>query len=179
LRPAITSLTNTIATNQGEADARSQVVQVPIDEIQAVGLKITPTFNLDDVQSVTLKSFRKVVGYDTFDSILKKDRSEKKDPSDYYNITVSMMVRRKPEKVKTFNPEEFEKSRSSKEELGNYCGNIIYQTVAAVPYYGNVAEMAGRITGMMIDKDSEFLQQCLSDHMFLSAQVFEAFKLLS
>jgi hypothetical protein len=62
-------------------------------------LKIAPTYKLDQVESVTLKSFRKVVGYDTFNSILKADRDEKKDPSDYYNITVSMMVKRVPEDV--------------------------------------------------------------------------------
>jgi hypothetical protein len=49
---------------------------VPIDEVQAVGLKVSPLYALDDVQSVTLKSFRKVVGYDTFDSILRKQRNE-------------------------------------------------------------------------------------------------------
>ena len=43
-----------------------------------------------------MKSFRKVVGYDTFDSILKGDRSKKKDVSDHYNVTVSMMIQRKP-----------------------------------------------------------------------------------
>ena len=51
---------------------------------------------LDEVNSVTLKSFRKIVGYDTFESIRKNDRAESKDISDYYNVTVSMMVRRKP-----------------------------------------------------------------------------------
>jgi|TARA_B100000780_G_C21050201_1_gene421726 hypothetical protein len=51
---------------------------------------------LDDIQSVTLKAFRKVIGYDTFDSILKKERNEKKDPADYYNVTVSMMIKRNP-----------------------------------------------------------------------------------
>lgn len=45
---------------------------------------------------MTLKSFRKIVGYDTFNSILKKDRSEAKDQSDYYNITVSLMMKRDP-----------------------------------------------------------------------------------
>jgi hypothetical protein len=61
---------------QQSSDARSQQVQVPIDEVQAVGLKVSPLYALDDVQSVTLKSFRKVVGYDTFDSILRKQRNE-------------------------------------------------------------------------------------------------------
>lgn len=46
---------------------------------------------------MTLKSFRKIVGYDTFDAIRKADRDEKKDPADYYNITVSMMVKRTPD----------------------------------------------------------------------------------
>jgi hypothetical protein len=45
---------------------------------------------------VTLKSFRKIVGFDTFNSILRKERNEKKDLSDYYNVTVSMMVQRTP-----------------------------------------------------------------------------------
>jgi len=57
---------------------------------------------LDDIQSVTLKSFRKVIGYDTFESILKKERSEKKDPADYYNVTVSMMIKRNPATKATF-----------------------------------------------------------------------------
>ena len=70
---------------------------MPIDEVKAITLKVSPTYNLDHVESVTLKSFRKVVGYDTFNSILKKDRDEKKDIADYYNVTVSMMVKRVPE----------------------------------------------------------------------------------
>jgi len=85
-----------IGTRGGDADARSQTAQVPIDEVQALGIKVSPTFGLDDIQSVTLKSFRKVIGYDTFDSILKKERNEKKDPADYYNVTVSMMIKRNP-----------------------------------------------------------------------------------
>ena len=59
---------------------------------------IAPTSNAHDVvESVTLKSFRKVVGYDTFNSILKKNRDELKDPADHYNVTVSIMVRREPQ----------------------------------------------------------------------------------
>ena len=83
--------TNTFTDNK---DARSQITQVPIDEKEALGIQVSPTYKLDDIQSVTLKSFRKVVGYDTFNSILKGDRDEKKDPADYYNVTVSMMVKR-------------------------------------------------------------------------------------
>jgi hypothetical protein len=77
-------------------DKHSQKVDVPIDEKRALTLKVSPTFYLDEVNSVTLKSFRKIVGYDTFESIRKKSRSESKDISDYYNITISMMIRRKP-----------------------------------------------------------------------------------
>ena len=74
----------------------SQTVAVPIDEKRALTVKVSPTYVLDEVNSVTLKSFRKIVGYDTFESIRKKNRNETKDVSDYYNVTVSMMVRRKP-----------------------------------------------------------------------------------
>merc|ERR1712167_294588 len=77
-------------------ESHSQIVNVPIDEKRALTLKVSPTYTLDEVNSVTLKSFRKIVGYDTFDSIRRKDRNETKDPSDYYNITVSLMARRRP-----------------------------------------------------------------------------------
>ena len=99
LAPASKNLLNTKATNANPLEAQSQTVDVPIDEVRAVTLKVSPTYVNDHVESVTLKSFRKVVGYDTFNSILKKDRDEKKDISDYYNVTVSMMVRRKPAEV--------------------------------------------------------------------------------
>ena len=49
-----------------------------------------------------MKAFRKVIGYDTFNSILKKDRAEQKDPADYYNVTVSMMIKRNPKTIATF-----------------------------------------------------------------------------
>jgi hypothetical protein len=74
----------------------SQLVHVPIDEKRDLTLKVSPTYSLDIVNSVTLKSFRKIVGYDTFESIRKKNRNESKDISDYYNVTVSMMIQRKP-----------------------------------------------------------------------------------
>ena len=83
--------------NDGAAlEAHSQLVAVPIDEKLALTVKVSPTYALDEIQSVTLKAFRKIVGYDTFDSIRRKERSEQKDTSDYYNVTVSMMVKRKP-----------------------------------------------------------------------------------
>ena len=93
--PASSSLVKTHAKNDFEA--YSMPVDIPIDEVKAITLKVSPTYHLDRVESVTLKSFRKVVGYDTFNSILKKDRDEKKDPSDHYNVTVSMMIQRIPE----------------------------------------------------------------------------------
>ena len=85
-----------------DIEARSQMTQVPIDEVQAIGIKVAPTYQMDDIQSVTLKAFRKVIGYDTFESILKKERNEKKDPADYYNVTVSMMIKRNPQNAATF-----------------------------------------------------------------------------
>ena len=91
-----------VRTKAGDLDSRSQIAQVPIDEVQAIGVKVSPTYGLDDIQSVTLKSFRKVIGYDTFESILKKERNEKKDPADYYNVTVSMMIKRNPQNAATF-----------------------------------------------------------------------------
>jgi hypothetical protein len=94
--PAAKHLINTKAQSQDQFDKFAQNVDVPIDEVKAITMKVSPTFTRDRIESVTLKSFRKVVGYDTFDSILKGDRSEKKDISDHYNITVSMMVRREP-----------------------------------------------------------------------------------
>merc|ERR1719329_103939 len=61
-------------------DTHSQTVSVPIDEKRALTLKVSPTYTLDEVNSVTLKSFRKIVGYDTFESIRKKNRNEAKTP---------------------------------------------------------------------------------------------------
>lgn len=61
-----------------------------------MGLQVNPTFNRDIIQSVTLQAFRKIIGFDTFNSILKKDRDETKDPADYYNVTVNMLVKREP-----------------------------------------------------------------------------------
>lgn len=80
------------------SNSRSQIVKVPIDDPSSIGIQASPTFGRDDIQSVTLTSFRKVVGYDTFNSILKQDRDESKDPADYYNVTVSMMIKRNPVK---------------------------------------------------------------------------------
>merc|ERR1719272_2059494 len=89
-------LSMAISTLNTNVDARSQNVHVPIDEKRDLTLKISPTYQLDIVNSVTLKSFRKIVGYDTFESIRRKNRSESKDISDYYNVTISMMIQRKP-----------------------------------------------------------------------------------
>ena len=82
--------------SMGINEATTQTFSVPIDEKRALTLKVSPTYELDEINSVTLKSFRKIVGYDTFESIRRKNRNEAKDTSDYYNVTVSMMVRRKP-----------------------------------------------------------------------------------
>merc|ERR1719392_303367 len=92
----IASETQALSNTNMDASARSQTFSVPIDEKKALSLTVSPNYNLDTVNSVTLKAFRKIVGYDTFESIRKKDRSEVKDSSDYYNVTVSMMIQRKP-----------------------------------------------------------------------------------
>ena len=76
--------------------SHAQTVTVPIDEKRALTVKVAPTYVLDEINSVTLKSFRKIVGYDTFESIRRKNRNESKDTSDFYNVTVSMIVRRRP-----------------------------------------------------------------------------------
>ena len=89
-------LTNALGALNRDLEANSQLVHVPIDEKRDLTLKVSPTYALDIVNSVTLKSFRKIVGYDTFESIRKKNRNESKDISDYYNVTVSMMIQRKP-----------------------------------------------------------------------------------
>ena len=96
LANAMESLTDAKFTDAEILASHSQLVSVPIDEKRALALKVAPTYTLDSVNSVTLKSFRKIVGYDTFESIRKKNRSEAKDTSDYYNVTVSMMIQRKP-----------------------------------------------------------------------------------
>ena len=91
---ALTSKDN--AADAKVIESHSQTVTVPIDEKRALTVKVLPTYILDEINSVTLKSFRKIVGYDTFNSIRKKNRNESKDTSDYYNVTVSMIVKRRP-----------------------------------------------------------------------------------
>ena len=78
-------------------DAQSSAVSVPIDEKKEMTLKVQPTLAQDTVNSVTLKAFRKMVGYDTFESIRKGERGEAKDSKDYYNVTVSMVISRAPQ----------------------------------------------------------------------------------
>lgn len=39
-----------------------------------------------------------MIGYDTFNTILKNDLNEKGEKGDYYNLTVNMLVRRMPTK---------------------------------------------------------------------------------
>lgn len=93
--PLQDSFVNAKAENAQKLAILASQVTVPIDDANPVGLTVSPTFGRDVVESVTLKSFRKVVGYDTFNSIRRKDRDELKDPTDHYNITVSIMVQRK------------------------------------------------------------------------------------
>ena len=56
-------------TSNNEEFAHTKEVSVPIDEIDAMTLKFAPKYILDTIESVQLKSMRKLVGYDTFESI--------------------------------------------------------------------------------------------------------------
>ena len=96
LENALRTLSKAEPTDDEIMASHAQTVTVPIDEKRALTVRVSPTYVLDEVNSVTLKSFRKIVGYDTFESIRRKNRNESKDISDYYNVTVSMMVKRKP-----------------------------------------------------------------------------------
>jgi len=111
-RPKTSNLMNSKASEQDKLDAKSQFLTVPIDELNAIGLTVSPTYGLDTVNSVTLKSFRKIIGYDTFDSILKKNRNESKDLNDYYNVTVSMMIQRTPESKIDYNDIKMEDGKT-------------------------------------------------------------------
>ena len=88
----------------GERDAEGKpqkkdvkLLDVPIDEKKTLQLKVSATYARDRVESVTLKAFRKIVGYDTFNSIRKKNLKETKDAADYYNVTLCTLVKRLPE----------------------------------------------------------------------------------
>ena len=121
-------------------------------------MKVSPLYDLDDIQSVTLKAFRKVVGYDTFNSILKKDRDEKKDPNDYYNVTVSMMVRRKPKQVATYTPDVFEGGKRLGDVLDKGFpyddADIDASEYAYRPKPVSVAQIIGQMNGENITKQS-------------------------
>jgi len=134
------------------------MVQVPIDEVQAIGLKVSPTYLLDDVQSVTLKSFRKVVGYDTFDSILKKDRNEKKDPADYYNVTVSMMIKRNPKEEKVWEKPSFGEGKTLKDVIDKGFpyddADINSSERAHFDHAPSVKQIVGKLNGENITKQS-------------------------
>lgn len=47
--PRVASLANIIATNQNDVDKKSFTAQVPIDEIDAIGVKVSPTHSRDSV----------------------------------------------------------------------------------------------------------------------------------
>ena len=137
------------------------MVKVPIDEVKDIGVKLEPTRDQDTVQSVTLKSFRKVIGYDTFNAILKKDRDETKDPADYYNVTVSMMIKRNP------HPDSVKKNGVWKSDNGKTLSQVIDK---GFPYddgdndvldriknhakKSSVGEFVGKLNGMNVSKDN-------------------------
>jgi len=116
-KPAAPAHANLVAAKADPFDAFGQTTDVPIDEVKAITLKVNPTYSQDVVESVTLKSFRKVVGYDTFNSILKGARDEKKDISDHYNVTLTVMVKRIPETTATHVNDAFAGGKSLKDVL--------------------------------------------------------------
>jgi hypothetical protein len=83
-------------TVQDVAGPNEFIVHAPIDEINPLTIKMSPTFERDTVLSARVGAFRKIVGYDTFDSILKQNRDEIVDPNDYYNVSINMMIKRVP-----------------------------------------------------------------------------------
>ena len=116
-KPAAPAHANLVAAKADPFYAFGQTTDVPIDEVKAITLKVNPTYSQDVVESVTLKSFRKVVGYDTFNSILKGARDEKKDISDHYNVTLTVMVKRIPETTATHVNDAFAGGKSLKDVL--------------------------------------------------------------
>jgi hypothetical protein len=154
-------LLSTKETDQAKLDKGSQLVDVPIDEQRAITLKLSPTWKLDSLNSVTLKSFRKIVGYDTFNSILKADRDEKKDTADYYNVTVSMMVKRVPdEKAAAPARDPYDGSRSLAASLDKgfpYDDGDITGANAAPSSRQNLAQdrtVVGKLNGENVSKQA-------------------------
>ena len=135
-----------------------QLVKVPIDEKEAIGLTVTPTYNLDDVMSVTLKAFRKVIGYDTFDSIRKGNRSETKDPNDYYNVTVSMLIKRRPEEApKVYEGDIFAGGKTLSKILDKgfpYDDGDVDLTARPAKAEKTVAQIVGKLNGENITKQN-------------------------
>ena len=78
---------NNVLAKQDVVGPNEFLVHAPIDEINPIAVKLEPTFERDTVMSARVGAFRKIVGYDTFDSILKQERDEIKDPNDYYNVS--------------------------------------------------------------------------------------------
>jgi hypothetical protein len=141
------------------------LVKVPIDEKEAIGLTVSPTWHLDEVQSVTLKAFRKIVGYDTFDSIRKGVRDEKKDTNDYYNVTVSMMIKRKPaEPAQVYEGDIFAGGKTLKDLLDKGFpyddGDIDLTSKLSAPEK-TVAQVVGKLNGENITKQN--LKNLVSD----------------
>ena len=141
-----------------ENPGESQTVDVPIDEVRAITMKVSPTYALDHVESVTLKSFRKVVGYDTFNSILKKDRNEAKDLSDYYNVTVSMMIKRRPESIKTYEVDKFEGGKTLSDMLDKGFpyddADIDLNERAKMMAHTSVRQIVGKMDGENVTKSA-------------------------
>jgi hypothetical protein len=159
------SAPNAILAKTEASNVNAQLVKVPIDEKEAIGLTVSPTWHLDEVQSVTLKAFRKIVGYDTFDSIRKGVRDEKKDTNDYYNVTVSMMIKRKPEEpAKVYEADTFSGGKTLKDLLDKGFpyddGDVDLTSKLAAPEK-TVAQVVGKLNGENITKQN--LKNLVSD----------------
>jgi len=143
---------------QQQQTVNAQLVKVPIDEKEAIGLTVSPTYALDDVMSVTLKAFRKVVGYDTFDSIRKGTRDEKKDTNDYYNVTVSMMIKRRPsEPARVYEGDIFSGGKTLSKLLDKgfpYDDGDIDLTAKLATHEKTVAQVVGKLNGENITKQN-------------------------
>merc|ERR1712195_299308 len=80
-------VTMTMKTDAEILESHSQIVQVPIDEKRALSFKVSPTYTLDEVNSVTLKSFKRLLV--TTPSIQSEERIETKPKTHHHTIMLS------------------------------------------------------------------------------------------
>jgi len=89
---------------------------------------------------------------------LKKDRHETKDPADYYNVTVSMMIKRNPKETKTFDPATLDGKPLNKalDKGFPYDDSDIDVSNRSPHTLGQktVAQVVGTLNGQNVTKDS-------------------------